>query len=1056
MAYQPNFGKGKGAHKPARNHSQTVGVDQAPSIAGFNPRVSTFLSKHRATNSGNTSVASLADDISNGKKGRRSSAIKMDAFNLSQDQQLAAIQKEVEWLKKEVPHFDGIYTESRAIFSHQKGAKKRTKAETESFALIQSLAAWVHEHGCVAVKEYADFKKEAIEEMSNLVGKYEQLEQQNKKLNLIREQEEHDKEDALEKLAKVEEELKKLQSSEQDMAERNRAMQLNQNELGELRKQVEEFKSKNKSLNEKYERVQKYWQMAQTENDDLRKKTSGFESEIRNLRDQNVKIKQEMQSMKTDHHKQVQQMEAEHRNYAEQMKLEQEKFMESARAAAGDGDRMGGGGAARNVAYGDHDDDHHSGAGDDYHSDSDHSDHFGKVMSLGDDMQNVYEYEDDDWLDDETESFSSEDMDVDPEPEPEPEPVKEPTPPPKEPTPEPVNQQEFFETEKTSMYQDLVFVDRSLTFKEERLSAGQEERRQKGDFESASKMESVQAKPVVVEAPKKEESPEPKELLFEKGRHLTFSVEETRVVKKAEDYSSMKAGLRSRPHLFPVRVDVFEQNAGSVDKLKRDIAEMQTAARKEKESLHDMQQEAEKEFKRANDLQHELAQEKERNEKLQKEQERLQKLVAAASEEATKAKAAAQFAAQKAKEEPEPEEEEPKEMAFESVKTGTMSQSNMMVHRGKIKNETKIIRATHVVHKSKEHKDIQGGTNFHERLKMFQHKADTVGGKPQPLPLSQQRAFGLITKLATKRNLLQGAGDKKVGVDAQKDDKKEDKEVQGVEGQVAKLLDDIQSNKANVHIERSTTKNTLKITKCTAHLLKPRLYGYMNIKRSSFIPRWKMSQNPRYFFVLDGLPSETNINQTEPDFAKNRKHDHLVPTLCFFENKEKYDEFHALVKEVPTRTVEFQKKFAQYAKGTYPLSSFAIDVSIDRCTRRINVLLNKTNLKLPKGEVADVGQLTDLDIICCSDSEIHKFSCNDKVTRDKWVKKVNKLVDKRSKRLAEINSGLFGVATGYNPKRHKHDAYDKEIETDVESTRATMVANGTKLIDVDKVEDGFD
>jgi len=280
--------------------------------------------------------------------------------------------------------------------------------------------------------------------------------------------------------------------------------------------------------------------------------------------------------------------------------------------------------------------------------------------------------------------------------------------------------------------------------------------------------------------------------------------------------------------------------------------------------------------------------------------------------------------------------------------------------------------------------------------------------------------------------------------------------VQGVEGQVAKLLDDIQSNKANVHIERSTTKNTLKITKCTAHLLKPRLYGYMNIKRSSFIPRWKMSQNPRYFFVLDGLPSETNINQTEPDFAKNRKHDHLVPTLCFFENKEKYDEFHALVKEVPTRTVEFQKKFAQYAKGTYPLSSFAIDVSIDRCTRRINVLLNKTNLKLPKGEVADVGQLTDLDIICCSDSEIHKFSCNDKVTRDKWVKKVNKLVDKRSKRLAEINSGLFGVATGYNPKRHKHDAYDKEIETDVESTRATMVANGTKLIDVDKVEDGFD
>merc|ERR1719229_2143809 len=176
-----------------------------------------------------------------------------------------------------------------------------------------------------------------------------------------------------------------------------------------------------------------------------------------------------------------------------------------------------------------------------------------------------------------------------------------------------------------------------------------------------------------------------------------------------------------------------------------------------------------------------------------------------------------------------------------------------------------------------------------------------------------------------------------------------------------RALDDLEQNQGKFHVTHSNKPihasanskqlNVLKITKCTAHLLKPRLCGFMQIVKSSFIPRWKMTQQPRYFFVLDGLPSETNTNQNEPDFAKNRKHDHLVPTLCFFESKEKYDEFHLQVKEVPTRSVKFQRLFATYAKGTYPLSQYALDISVESCTSRINVLLNKRGaLKLPKSE----------------------------------------------------------------------------------------------------------
>ena len=99
----------------------------------------------------------------------------------------------------------------------------------------------------------------------------------------------------------------------------------------------------------------------------------------------------------------------------------------------------------------------------------------------------------------------------------------------------------------------------------------------------------------------------------------------------------------------------------------------------------------------------------------------------------------------------------------------------------------------------------------------------------------------------------------------------------------ANPLNKITKSTKNVHVTKSTVHtmndsqnrakqiNVLKITKSKVHTLKPRLFGYMNIIRSSFIPRWKMTQQPRYFFVLDGLPSQTNTNEKEPDFAKNRK-----------------------------------------------------------------------------------------------------------------------------------------------------------------------------------------
>ena len=133
----------------------------------------------------------------------------------------------------------------------------------------------------------------------------------------------------------------------------------------------------------------------------------------------------------------------------------------------------------------------------------------------------------------------------------------------------------------------------------------------------------------------------------------------------------------------------------------------------------------------------------------------------------------------------------------------------------------------------------------------------------------------------------------------------------------------------------------------------------------------------------------------------------MVPTLFFFQNKDDYDTFASQVKNIPTRDIKFQKLFAKYAKGVYALSTFSMGVTVLECTKRLQRLMKRDKLKLPISEINQCGMVDDRTILLCNDKEIHRFSCNDKFSRDKWVKKVNKLVDKRAQRLININNGLM-------------------------------------------------
>ena len=62
----------------------------------------------------------------------------------------------------------------------------------------------------------------------------------------------------------------------------------------------------------------------------------------------------------------------------------------------------------------------------------------------------------------------------------------------------------------------------------------------------------------------KEPTPEPEIKIFQKDKHLSFGQEDTREIKRSqEDYAMKKGGLRSRPHLFPIRVK--EDNSEELD-----------------------------------------------------------------------------------------------------------------------------------------------------------------------------------------------------------------------------------------------------------------------------------------------------------------------------------------------------------------------------------------------------------------------------------------------------------------------------------------------------------
>ena len=90
----------------------------------------------------------------------------------------------------------------------------------------------------------------------------------------------------------------------------------------------------------------------------------------------------------------------------------------------------------------------------------------------------------------------------------------------------------------------------------------------------------------------------------------------------------------------------------------------------------------------------------------------------------------------------------------------------------------------------------------------------------------------------------------------------------------------LQQPKLNMH-------RKMTIIKKSKRFLKPRMMGYLQLIKSKYVKDYQahswQKEAPKFFFVLDALPSRTNTNANEPDFVKKKFiDDYLVPALFFF------------------------------------------------------------------------------------------------------------------------------------------------------------------------------
>ena len=183
-----------------------------------------------------------------------------------------------------------------------------------------------------------------------------------------------------------------------------------------------------------------------------------------------------------------------------------------------------------------------------------------------------------------------------------------------------------------------------------------------------------------------------------------------------------------------------------------------------------------------------------------------------------------------------------------------------------------------------------------------------------------------------------------------------------------------------------------KVTKARMHKLKPKLQGFMRVIRSRFVPKYQLKKEMAFYFCLDGLPSLTNLDKNEAE--KDRRGDFLVPVLFFFENENEFKQLHREAGALAVRNAMFQKAFARHAKGIITLHTHACDASLEKAIIRLETLKGR-EIEL-KNKEKDTKEFTGKSMYVVNERDFHRFEFETEETRDAWLHKIHKLVQKRT------------------------------------------------------------
>ncbi|ETO30739.1 hypothetical protein RFI_06387 [Reticulomyxa filosa] len=232
---------------------------------------------------------------------------------------------------------------------------------------------------------------------------------------------------------------------------------------------------------------------------------------------------------------------------------------------------------------------------------------------------------------------------------------------------------------------------------------------------------------------------------------------------------------------------------------------------------------------------------------------------------------------------------------------------------------------------------------------------------------------------------------------------------------ITKLAEQAKPAPLSPIISTPVRHSTLALPNKKFRTLKPRWAGYLTVVKSTIIPDGILEKHEKFYFCLDGLPRGTNNRTNESDEVKNRNGEPLIPSLFFFETEE---DFKALLKEsgnigagivmcnlffytgsLPTRHLAFQKSFARFCRGVFQLDTRAVDKDQIKCVEKLKKLVRRKKSLAPPMLKRELGKPEQL-FYCIGPHEHTVLKAPNQYTRDKWLEKVDYLVEKRVRPLA--------------------------------------------------------